>query len=262
MRNVFFALGTILILGIFVVISPLDKVNWGRISVLPAATITVTGTANSDVANNQANFTATVTSTSADKQTAVNKVNSQMTDLIKAVKDFGIADADIQTQQVNVYQLPVSPAPVPQTANGSGPQTLVYPAPPVRTGNGGDWQASNSISITLRDVTKASGLSDVLNNSGATNVFGPNLTVDQKNMSDTDLLTKAVADARTKAEAIAKAGGQSVGKMINVQEGGSAYPMPMFATKDIAQSASGISTPVQTGTSNLSKSVTVVFELR
>lgn len=259
MRNVFFALGTIIILVVGVAFLPLDKINWGRISVLPAATITVTGSSQGDIANNQASFSAIVTATNADKQTAVNAVNSDMTALINSLKVFGIADADIKTESVNVYQMPPSPRPVPQTG---GTQTMMYPypVPPVPSGSG-DWQATNSISITLRDVSKASALSDLLNKSGATNVYGPNLSVDAKNLSDADLLSKAVADAKTKAESIAKAGGQSLGKMINVQESGVNYPLPMmFATKDAAGTA--VSSPVQPGTTTLSKSVTVVFELK
>ena len=243
LKNIFFILLTFILLAAAVIFLPIDKVNWGRISILPAATITVTGTSQSDVANETAGFSATVSAVNADKQTAVNEVNTKMAALIKSIKDFGIADADIKTENVSVYQMPVSPVPVPQ--NGSA-QTLIYPVPPVAGGSqGGDWQASNSITITLKDVSKASLLSDLLNQSGATNVYGPNLAVG-KNTSATD------------ASLLAKAGNQTVGKMINVQESGSNYPIPMlYATKD-----AGTSSPIQPGTSTLSKSVTVVFELK
>jgi uncharacterized protein len=259
MRNIFFALGTIILLAIFIAILPIDKINWGRISILPAATITVTGTSEGNIANSQASFGATVSSTNANKQTAVSDVNTKMTALIKSLKDFGIADADIKTDNVNVYQMPVSPVPVPQTG-ANGAQTLIYPVPPVGTSGSGDWQASNSITITLKDVSKYSALSDILNNSGATSVYGPNLAPSlNTSASDADLLAKAVADAKSKADVIAKAGGQTVGKMINVQESGSNYPMPMmFSAKDTASSGS----PIQPGTSSLSKSVTVVYELK
>ncbi len=250
LKNIFLILLSFVLLGIAIIFLPIDKINWGRISILPAATITVTGTSQSDVANQTAGFSATITSTNADKQKATDDVNTKMTALIKSIKDFGIADADIKTESVNVYQ---------QTT------TMMYPLPPQPAGNGlpaqaGDWTASNSIAITLRDVSKTSGISDILNKSGATNVYGPNLGVASgQTATDSVLLSKAVADARQKADAIAKAGGQTLGHMINVQEGGSNYPIPMmYATKDSA----GSGTPIQPGTSTLSKSVTVVFELK
>jgi uncharacterized protein YggE len=254
MKNVFFALGTILILGIFVSISPLNKINWGRISILPAATITVTGSAEGQTANQMATFGASVTATNANKDTATNTVNTKMDTLIKSLKDFGIADADIKTENLNVYQMAT---PNPQTGST---QTLIYPVPPQTTGSG-DWSATNSISITLRDVSKASALTDLLNKSGATDVYGPNFSVDENFTNDTDLLMKAMNDAKSKAETIAKSSGQTLGPVINVQENGGYSPVyPLYAaTKD---SASAVPAPVQPGTTTINKTVTVVYEIR
>src|SRR5258708_32575845 len=137
-KGIFFAIGTILLLAVLVPFLPLDRINWGRVSVLPAATITVTGTANGNVANTSATFGATVTATNADKQTAINKVNTQMTALIAAVKNFGIADADIKTDSINVYQLPQT-VPLQGSVSGGGTGTAqIYPLPPVPAPGNGD----------------------------------------------------------------------------------------------------------------------------
>lgn len=260
-KGIFLATFTIILLVIVVLYLPFSKINWGRISILPAATITVTGTAQSDVANSVATFGATVTATNADKQTAINTVNTKMTALITSVKNFGIADADIKTDNVSVYQLPQIVPLQGSAGGGTNVQTQIYPLPPVPAPGNGDWQASNSITITLRDVSKASGLSDILNNSGATNIYGPNLRTDTNTTAtDTDLLSKAVANAKSKAESIAKAGGQTLGAMINVQEEGTSSPI--FPMTMMTKEAGSSGTPVQPGTSTLSKSVTVIFELK
>lgn len=253
-KNIFFAVGTIVLLALCVALLPIDKINWGRISILPAATITVTGTAQSSQANQIASFNASITASNDDKQKATDEVNTKMTALISAVKNFGVPDADIKTQQISVYQQPA-----PYVVQGQ-PQTQIYPVPPINR-RSGQWYATNSIEITLRDVSKASGLSDILNKSGLTNVYGPNLTVDPNdNKGDTDLLAKAILDARSKADTIAKAGGTSVGKMINVVEGGNNYPIPYLDMRASAVKES--SAPIQPGTSTLYKSVTVTFELK
>ncbi len=245
-KNIFFAGGTIILLAVCVTLLPIDKINWGRISILPAATITVTGTSQGQEANQIASFNATVSVSSDDKQKAVDEVNSKMTALIAQVKNFGIPDADIKTQQVSVYQQPQ-------------PQTLIYPAPPIQN-NGNEWQASNTIEITVKDVSKTSGLTDILNK-GATNVYGPNLTVDPNNKTaDNDLLAKAIQDAKMKADVMAKAGNQTVGKMINVAEGGASYPMPYLNLS--ASALKETSAPIQPGTSTLYKTVTVIYELK
>lgn len=252
-KNIFFAVGTIVLLVVAVLILPFNRINWGRISILPAATITITGTAKGEEANQIASFNATVQSINNDKQKATDEVNTKMNEIITQVKNFGVKASDIKTQAISVYQ---RPRVVPQ----GQPETLIYPVPPVVDQGSGQWYASNSIEIVLRDVTKASGLSDILNKSGATNIYGPNLTVDNSSEAEANLLGKAIEDARTKADKMAKAGGGSLGKMINVIEGGGSYPIPYLDMR--ASSAKETSTPIEPGTSTLYKTVTVTFELK
>ena len=236
------------IVGVVLIIAavfylPLYRVNWGRFSMLPAATITVTGQSQGSVQNQIASYNATVTSINADKQKATDETNTKMTALIKSVKDFGIPETDIKTENISVSQIP-------------DVQTMIYPPRPSNA-NAGDWQATNSISITLKDVTKASALSDLLNKSGATNIYGPTFTVDTSTTSDADLLAKAVVDAKTKAQSIATASGVTLGRVINVQENEANRIYPLAQT---AKDAGSSATPVQPGTSTLYKTVTVVFE--
>jgi len=251
LKNVFFALGTLVLLA----------VTWYYLPFHAPYTVSVTGTAKSAVSNNMSSFNATVSETNEDKQTALDAVNKKMAGLIKSLKDFGIPDADIKTQQVSVYQqpevVPMRGSESPSPGSGTTPngaQTLIYPVPP---GAGKlVWYASNSIDVTVRDVSKVSQVSDILNKA-ATSVYGPNLGVDQNTQSDVELLTQAINDAKSKAEAIAKANGQRIGRMVSVNELGSNYPLPLYGVKDAS-----VGTPIEPGTSNLSKSVNVVFELR
>jgi len=127
------------------------------------ATITVTGEAKKDELPQIARFSASVTAANADKQTVVNEVNSAMEKIIKSVKDFGIDEKDIQTQQVSVYQTKEE-----------------------RLSAKDIWQAGNSINITLRNITQASALADLLQGNGAANVFGPNYSLDDTTLPQAD----------------------------------------------------------------------------
>lgn len=221
-------------------------VNWGKIEIAPASTITVTGTSKLDQAPQVANFNATVSIDDDDKDTAVNSVNTKMTALINSLKTFGIAESDIQTSQVSVYE-------------NNKAEILIYPPRPTTTKA---WQASNSITIKLRDINKASALTDLLNTSGATQVSGPNFTIEDTKSSDSALLVDAISDAKTKADAMAKAGGRRLGKMITVTEGYSSQPFYAAASLEKALDSRGVPSPVEPGTQTLSKTVTVIFELR
>jgi len=225
------------------------RINWGKIEIAPASTITVTGTSKMDQAPQVANYNATVTVSDDDKTVATNSVNTKMTEIISSLKSFGIAEADIQTAQVSVYE------------NAGQPEILIYPPRPTTPAK--KWQASNSITIKLRDSGKASGLTDLLNGSGATSVSGPNFTIEDTKSSDSTLLADAIADAKANAEAMAKAGGRVLGKMITVTEGYSVQPLYSgVAMEKVDTSARGIPSPIEPGTQTLMKTVTVIFELR
>jgi len=73
------------------------------------------------------------------------------------------------------------------------------------------------------------------------------------------LFDEAMKNAKEKAEAVAKSSGRKLGKVLSVTEGGTsnAYPV-MYAAKD----SMGGGASVEPGSSTVSKSVTVVFELK
>ena len=230
----YLGLGKVLFLAGIALVYLLFLAPWNK------GIITVTGSSKMDQAPQIATFYATVTVSDDDKQKAVDLVNSKMTELLASLKSFGIPEADIQTAQVSVSE-------------NQNSEILVYPP---RDLDVKKWTATNSITIKLRDTAKASGLADLLNVSGATNVSGPNFTIEDTKASDAKLLAEAVADAKTKALSMAKAGGRILGKMTSVMESGGIYPYPMALT---AEKASGV--PIEPGVETLTKSVTVTFEL-
>lgn len=234
-----FVFAVVLLLGAYLM--PWRSVNWGKMEMTPSSVISVTGEAQSQQKNQVANFTAGVSAVNDSKEKAVAEVNANVAEIIKAVKDFGIPDQDIKTQNINVYQ---------------GEETFYEEGR--QKSEPGQWRVHNSIEITLRDVARASMLVDLLTKSGATNVYGPNFTIEEAQDFETALLGDAIEVAREKAEVIAKASGRKLGEVINVTEG-QATPVirPMFETMGL-----GGGTPLEPGSSAISKTVTVTFELK
>lgn len=221
---------------------PWRNINWGRVAMMPSSTITVTGEAKSDQANQIASFTAGVSQVSDDKDQAVEAVNTTITELTQAIKDFGIDAADIKTQNLSIYQMEE-----PVTIDG---RQRTEP---------GQWRVSNDITIKLHDINRASELADLLTSSGATNVYGPNFMVVDTSDTETGLTEQAMQDARTKAEAIARTSGKKVGEVINVVEGGTQSVSPLYAARGMG---GGDGTSVEPGTSTVYQSLVVTFELR
>lgn len=232
-----------ILIVVLLTILVLPKVNWGRIAVGPAETVSVLGEAKSQQKNQKATFSAGVEAINNDKESAINEVNSKMEVLIKSIKDFGIAEEDLLTQNVSIYQSEES-----YYENG------------VQRSRKGQWRVSNSVEITLREVERANELNDLLSKSGATNTWGPNFSVDNTNTAEKGLYDLAMKDAREKAEIIAKASGRSLGKVLSVIDSGAEsqiYPLTSSVKFDGLGGAG-----LEPGSSTVLKNLSVVFELK
>ncbi len=235
-----------IILGVIVIglgIYSVPKMDWGKMKWQASETVTVSGEAKSQQKNQIATFTAGVDAVNDSKDNAVKEVNSKMESLIKAAKDFGINQGDIKTQSLSFYQNE-------ETYYDNG----------VQKSRKGQWRVSNSIEITLRQIDKASDMANLLASSGANNVYGPNFQFDDTSEFENSLFEQAIGNAKTKAETIASASGRKLGKVISVTEGaGLSNIYPVYAMKG-AEGGGGA--PIEPGSGTVSKSVTVVFELK
>jgi len=237
---IFAAILSVLILaGSFFI--PWQHVKWGKLELLPSSTITVVGEARTQEKNQIATFTAGVNAVHDNKETVISEANKKIEDIISAVKKFGIQSEDIKTQNLSVYQ-----------------QEETYYEEGRQKTRPGQWRVSNSIEIKLRNIDKALDLADLLSRSGATNVYGPNFSLDDTKGAETELIDKAMGDARKKAEAIAKSSGNNLGKVLNVAEGYQQvgiYPVALGAGR-------GGGGGIEPGTGTVQKVLTVTFELK
>lgn len=219
-------------------------ISWGKFELTQPQTVTVTGTAKSQQKSEIANFSAGVNAVNDSKDEAIKEVNSKIQGVIDAAKKFGIAEKDIKTENLSIYQQE-------ETYYDNGNQKSRQ----------GQWRANNSVSIALRDVSRASDFATLLFSTGANNVYGPNFSIDDPNSKESGLAEEAIRDARTQAEKIAQASGRKLGKVVTVNDGGtssSAYPMYRAADG----MGGGGSAPIEPGSSTITKSLIVTFELK
>ena len=138
------------------------------------------------------------------------------------------------------------------------------PATPTAPGVPSGYQVSEQLTITLRRLSIAGSQISAAARAGgnATTIDGVSL-----NLSDTSTLLasagqKAVADAKAKAAAYARALGRPLGPVISMSETPPAQPfqpVPYAAVPSASRAASSV--PVHPGTQQLSVTVTVVFAL-
>jgi uncharacterized protein YggE len=195
-------------------------------------TITVTGDGSVLTVPDQAGFDFTVDSRAATARAALAQNADAAAAVAAAVKNAGVDPADIQTSEVSLS---------PQT-NQAGTDIVGY-------------AASTTISVTTT-IAKAGPLVDAAVAAGADGVSGPSLSVSDQDAQYRDALKKAVANAHDKAQALADAGGLSLGGVQTIAEGSVAQaPLP-FAQK--ADSAAGVA--IEPGSQTIDASVTVTYE--
>jgi uncharacterized protein YggE len=114
--------------------------------------------------------------------------------------------------------------------------------------------AQNTVTA-VASISAVGDLIDAATAAGATSIGGPALTVDDSTALYRQALTSAVADARAKADVLARAGGFSVGPVVSVTETSSGGPVP-FAAGGAAKQA-----PVEAGTQEVTADVQVAFRL-
>ena len=216
---------------------PWERVDWGKFRMSVERTITVSGMAKMQQRNQIARFTVGAEETGSSKSAVVNKVNASMEEVISLVKQFGVEEKDIKTQRMSVNEFTDW------------------------RDNVKKWRASNSVEVILREVDRASALADLLNESVATRVYGPNLSVDDTSEAEAELLGRAVEKAREKAELLLEASGEDLGGIVSITEGVSTSIRPL-SMMEIGGDEVGLRAPVEVGSTEISKTVTVVFEIK
>jgi uncharacterized protein len=203
-----------------------------------SAKITVTGTGTVTGTPNQLTLDMGVQVNGASVDSALQQASQAVRQVTAALRQQGVAAADIQTSGLSVQPDYASSSPVPD-----------------------GYQASESLSATLVQMAAAGAQIQAAVHAG-----GNAATVDDisLNLADTSGLlatarARAVADARVKAAQYAKALGQPLGPVLSISDQTpAATPIVPFANAAAGKAAS---VPISPGSQQVSVSVTVVYAL-
>ena len=182
-------------------------------------------------------------STLAPTATEALRQNSEaMTRVIEAVRRAGIAREDIQTQGIGLD---------PQydyEGRGNG-------QPPVFTG----YRATNTVQLRVKDIARVGPILDSLVTAGATNLSGPNYTLENAEALEQAARLRTIAKAQTQADAYVRAAGFASARLSSISEGEYSGPQPVqaFAADKLAISGTRLSPPTAPG--RVRSEVTVNF---
>jgi uncharacterized protein YggE len=199
-------------------------------------TVTVTGMATIRSSPDEAVVTLGVQTQSQSAQDALQENASKMGHVLDAILGDGIKPTDLATVGVNLYP----------NYDSNGTNVVSY-------------TAQNQVNATVHDLDKVGQVIDHAVAAGANLASGISFQLSDQNQGVDQALADAVANAKSKAEAIAAATDATLGPIVQVTEGGGYVPpVPYFAA---AADSAGATTPVQPPTFETQVTVTAVWSL-
>ena len=206
-----------------------------------ATLLSVSAQAEARRAPDVATVSAGVVTQAVDGNTAMRQNAEQMARVMAAIQAAGIAERDIQTSGISLN-------PQYRYAENQAPSITGY-------------QASNTVNLKVRDITRLGKVLDSLAAQGANQINGPSFQIDQPEPVYDEARLAALKKAKDRAETYAKALDLKVRRIISISEGGGGgfRPVPMMAMS--ARGKAEMDTAVSPGETEVSVSLDVVFEL-
>lgn len=167
---------------------------------------------------------------------------TQMTKVFAALKKAGIAEKDIQTSGLNL----------------NAQYDYVQNEPPKLRG----YQATNQVSVTVRDLNRLGPAIDATVSAGINQVNGISFGISDPGAAENIAREKAVKVLIAKANLYAAATGYKVSRLVTLSEGGGytpPQPTPMYTMARMEKMAD--STPVAAGEMTVRIDVNAVYEL-
>jgi uncharacterized protein YggE len=203
--------------------------------------LSVSASADATRVPDVATISTGVVTQAPDANAAMRANAAQMDKVMGAIRAAGIAERDIQTSGINL----------------NPNYKYVENSPPTIVG----YQASNTVNVKVRDLSKLGKVLDTFVAQGANQINGPSFEVDKPDEAYDEARIAAIKKAQARAQTYAKALGMNVRRIVSISEGGASVPRPMPMMRAMAADAEMKSTSVSPGESTLSANIEVVFEL-
>lgn len=176
---------------------------------------------------------------------------AKMNKAIAFVKQNGVDDKDIKTQSYNVqprYQYSTCPK-----FGGVCPPAEIV-----------GYDISQTVLVKVRDFSKVGAILAGAVQNGANSVSQFQFAIDDPTSAQDTARAEAMTKAKVKAEAIARAGGFSLGRLLGITEG-SNYPRPMmygYATKGLGGVEASAAPSIEAGSQDTTVTVTLQYEIK
>jgi uncharacterized protein YggE len=211
----------------------------------PQPQLSANGEGEVMVAPDLAIVTLGVVSRGTTAAAALTVNSTELTMAVDQVKAAGVAEKDIQTSGFTI-------TPIYQ----SGRQPSDQPPPIV------GYSVSNTVKVTIRDVSKSGAILDQVVRAGANRLSGVMFDLSDRKAAEDQAVKAAIAEARQRGELMAEAAGVRLVRVVSVNastDGGG--PIPVFQRDTFAAQAAAPPPPVLPGQQKVTAHATVTWEI-
>ena len=246
--------GALSILALFLLAQSITiAANFGRPNVPATDTVTVQGDGQATLPPDVARISFTVENTKATVADAQAATTKQANATLDFVKEQGVAEKDVKTLSYNIspqYSYPNSCQP--------GMMCPTYSGSPKITG----YQVSETVQVTMHDLTTVGAMLGGLGKLGVQNVSGPAFALDDSTAGYDAARADAIAKAKAQAALLAKQLGVKLGKIVNFSESSGGYPYPMYSLGMGGESKAASTPNVPIGENTYNASVSITYAIR
>ena len=211
----------------------------------PYPRIVVSGQGSADIAPDMAVLQLTVTREAETARAALDANSAAMAEVLKALRDEGIAERDLQTTNFSIQPKYVYPTQKSQAEDRS-PRIVGY-------------TVRNGLSVRVRELGKLGGIMDKSVTLGVNEGGNILFTNDDPAAAIEQARVRAVADAMSKAKALAAAAGVKLGKVLALSEQShQPGPVPMMRGEMMMARAAD-SVPVAAGENSYEVTVSMSY---
>ncbi|NLV36465.1 MAG: SIMPL domain-containing protein [Clostridiaceae bacterium] len=206
----------------------------------PKRTMSVSGQAKVTASPDFATINLGVITEDKDAMAAQKENAASMDKVIASVKASGVKAEDMKTVNYSIQ-------PKYDYNDRTGENRII------------GYMVSNSVNVTVRDLTKTGSIIDAAAQSGVNTTSNIKFGLSNYEEFYNEALGKAVLAAKKKADTIAGALGVKLIAPISVNEGGGYSPLSNYAVYDM-KAASNVQTPIQAGSLEITANVSIVYE--
>jgi len=203
-------------------------------------TISISGTGKATAVPDLARLTIGIKTEGSAVFAAQQENASKMNKITEKIKAAGVAAEDMQTAN---YQI--------------NPRYDWIEGKRILRG----YDVDQSLTVKIRNLEKIGDILTLASEDGANEVSGISFTIDDPEKLKQEAREKALANAKEKADTLAKIVGVKLGRIVSFTEDGYVPPFYGYEAKEIYGMGGGATPDVQAGSTDVTINATIVYEI-